>query len=175
MNNHLVVEENNSFHVNLLMLPIGLIVCAIIGGIMGFVSYNYFSLVIAFPAIMGIVAGLMAQKTVYRTDGKHSWWGMLLAILFALFTYGVFRYTEYYLTFEDYGTQIKAIATFRNYLDWSAAQGISISRASSSSSGFDLEGQGVWIFWGVEILIMLIVAYSSSQYSAPEKEEAQPE
>lgn len=172
MSNHLIVEDNNVVKFNLLMLPIAIIICVVVGAGMAYIGYNFFSLIIAFPIIMGLAGGFMAQKVISRTDGERSWWATLLGIVLALLVYGVYRYGEYYLTFQDYGTQIKAIATFRNYLDWSAAQGFSISRtgSSSSNSGVDIEGQGVWIFWGVEILIMLFMAFSSSHEASQEKD-----
>lgn len=164
MSNHVITEDHSTVQFNPLFLPIALIACGVVGGVLAFISYNYFSLIVIFPVIMGVVAGTMARQVVKQTDGGNSFKTILLAIVLALITYGVYRYAEYYLTFEEFGNRIKAIATFPNYLNWSAEQGISITRATQSdSSGLELTGQGVWIFWGVEILIMLFVAFSSSR------------
>lgn len=173
MNHPINIEGENALHVNLVMLPVALVVSAGIGAIAAYISYNFFSLVLVFPIIMGGVAGALAQKVVYRTDGKWSWWAAILGVVLALLLYAVYRYGDYYLTFEEFGTRIKAIATFRNYLDWSAEQGINISRTSSSSGGFNLEGREVWIYWGVEVAIILFMGLFTSQSQNKDQEEVE--
>lgn len=57
---------------------------------------------------------------------------------------------------DEYGT-----AGFPGYLQDVAAAGISITRTGSSSGGFTLDGTAAYIYWGVEILLILFCAVTN--------------
>lgn len=60
------------------------------------------------------------------------------------------------------------VDSFMDFLHWEAAQGISISKATSSSSGAPITGIGVWIYWSVELLVVAAVAYFMTRARASE-------
>ncbi len=60
-----------------------------------------------------------------------------------------------------------AVENFIDYLNWEAAQGITISK-TGTSSGAPITGIGVWIYWVIELLIVAVVAFLMTRVRAAE-------
>jgi hypothetical protein len=52
----------------------------------------------------------------------------------------------------------KQVSSFTSYIDWSARQGVSISRTRSQSKGLNLGYTGTYAYWGGEAVIVAVIA-----------------
>ncbi|MEP7291925.1 MAG: hypothetical protein ABI835_09080 [Chloroflexota bacterium] len=166
----------------ILLVLVGLISAIGVGLLLWAVeTYLNIYLIIAFPIIAGAIVGGALLLVVKAGKVRSPVIAGLIGLLAGALMYGVYHFAGYYITFrseartayiENSGRtptdaqldddlndilQDEVGATgFLGYLQLSAREGFSITRgvgSSSSSSGVDLSGTGVWIFWGVELLI----------------------
>jgi len=165
-----VVPAGGGILLVLLAVVSGLIVGGILWAIDNFI---HFYLVLAFPLFAGAIAGAVLALVVAS------------AVIAALVMYGTYHFAGYYVSFRG---EIRNLLVERGaksateadvdafadqilqsevgdtgllgYLKLNAREGITITRATAvtSETGMTLQGTGVWIYWGVEILLAALMA-----------------
>lgn len=153
-------------------------------------------LIVVFPlaaaAIVGGVLGLVVRAGKVRSP----LFAALVGLLAGLLMYGTYQFAGYYITFRNDAREAYIENTgrtptdealnreldglledevgaggFIGYLQLVAREGFSITRSfssSSSSSGVDLEGTGVWVYWGIELLVIVIITAALARKPATE-------
>lgn len=154
-------------------------------------------LIVVFPlaaaAIVGGVLGLVVRAGKVRSP----LFATLIGLLAGLLMYGTYQFAGYYITFRNdmrtafienarrtlndaaLDREIDArledeVGTggFIGFLQLVAREGFSITRSfsssSSSSSGVDLEGTGVWVYWGIELIVIVIITAALARKPATE-------
>lgn len=171
---------------SLIILLISAIVIGIIIGLIlwALEVYVNVSLVIVFPILAGALAGTILSRITVATKFRSWMLAFLIGILSGVVIYAASHFAMYYITFrgdirdflvesrEDASDEtVDLIANdflqdevgdtgFIGYMKLAAAEGFSITRnfSSSSSSGIDLQGDAVYIFWIVEAAIAAFMA-----------------
>jgi hypothetical protein len=176
----------------LMLLIIALVVGAILGGILFAIEYfTSFYLVLMFPLLAGFLAGGALALGV--NSGKVR--SPLLAILFGLIAGVVilttYHVASYYIDFRgDVRTELGKQGEppteaeldqfidqrltreygeggIMGYLRLVADEGFTITRtASVSANPIELQGDAVWIYWGVEMLVAAIAAAVAARGAA---------
>lgn len=179
----------------ILLLIVAVIAGAVIGGILwGVEHFTNFYLIVAFPIFAGFLAGLALAFVVKVGKIRSPIIAIFAGLVAALVMYGVYHFASYYITFRG---QVQEVAVeqqldltdaeidafineqlelefgssgFIGYMQLAAREGFSITRATSSSSsgGLEISGAGVWIYWGVEILLAAALAASAASSQAGE-------
>jgi hypothetical protein len=179
--------------IGLLLLVLTTILGGAVLGVVVALVGHYIYLVLLFPAIMGMVGGALIAAVVQRGDVHSPLLAGLFGILISLVAYGTYRYGEYYDAQrqfleglkERYGQVTEAGAAhaldqylldetgstgFIGFVLNDAKQGVTISKTGSSSSGSDMtfSGTGAWVYWGVELLIIVGIAALIARSAAAE-------
>lgn len=165
----------------ILLLLTMIVVGAIAGGIVAFVSVHLY-LVVLFPLLMGMVAGGAVALVVKTTRVRNPFLAAFAGILTGLAIYGVYQVGAYLLfrqsTIQDMITQgatdpNRASAAFDQvlqrrtgttgfigFLKYTAASGISIVPTDSASDTptDTLKGTAVYVYWGLELLGIVFIA-----------------
>ncbi len=155
----------------------GLIVGAAVAGMAHFIY-----LVLVFPIIMGLVGGAILVISVRRGKVCSPWVAGLFGILIGLVIYGAYRYGEYidaqaqvYDAAKADNSQVTeaqaadamdrflSSATgstgFMGFVLYNAQRGIRIvpttSPVSDNTSDLTFSGTWAWIYWGIELLIIV--------------------
>jgi hypothetical protein len=174
-----------SFGAIILMLLAAIIGGAVAGLAMWAVEYfTQFYLVIAFPIIAAFLVGGLLTLVVRAMKVQNIPAILLAGVVGGLVLYGVYHFATYLVTYrgsirtaiEENGETITdeeldsllneflqaeyGQSGFVGYLYDAAASGITITRAtgSSSGSGLELKDGLLWAFWGVELLLAIFVA-----------------
>jgi len=163
------------------MLILGVIVGAALGGVLWAIEhFTSFYLVLLFPLVAGAILGGVLAFIVRSSKVRNPLIAGLVGIVAAVVMYGVYHVASYYVTFrgqvrefiledsnetpsdEELDAIINAVLEsevgdtgFVGYLKLTAEEGISITRAtaSSSSSGLELKDELVWGYWVIEFLL----------------------
>jgi len=155
------------------LIPVVLVLAAAAGVVVGLVSRLVY-LVIAFPIVMGFVAALLAGLTYSRQLRLIT---LLVGLVCGLLIYGGYRATRYFIerqnlidqSMQQYGISAERASRtldevlkeetgsdgFIGYVKAMAKEGISITSSRSSSSPINLDEKATWIYWGIEILIVV--------------------
>jgi NAD/NADP transhydrogenase beta subunit len=158
------------------------------GGMLGELVYligEHLYLVIIFPLAMGLLGGVLINIAAHVGKVRNPALTMVFGVLIGLAIYGTYRYAEYYQGFRsDVRDEVKSYlgnqydendlqdyidlvledetgsTGFVGYVKLSADEGISItsSRASTTNSGAMFRGTGSYVYWGIELLVILFVA-----------------
>lgn len=146
--------------------------------------FTQFYLVIAFPIIAGVIVGGLLTLIVRGMKVQNVPAILLAGVVGGLVLYGVYHLATYFVTYrgnilelireddrnatqEEVDELLNAFlqdeygqSGFVGYLFDSAASGITITRAasSSSSSGIELKDTAWWIFSAVEMVMAIFVA-----------------
>ncbi len=174
-----------SFGGFLLLLVLAVVAGAALGGILFAVDYYiHFYLVLMFPILAGAIAGGLLARGVYSAKVRSPFVAFIVGLVCGVLIFAVYHVASYYVGFRgdvraiyvenageeptdaeltefiDFVLEDEVNDTgFVGYLKLIAKDGFSITRtASSSSSGIDLQGNAVFIYWGVEILIVALFA-----------------
>jgi hypothetical protein len=170
-----------------LLLLIATLIGSIVTGLILFAVEYYLNLylVFVFPILAGFIAAAFMMAAIQVGKIRNRWVPFLLGILGALLLYSTYHFAGYYIGFrgviqeevrqeltqeelteltdeileDEYG-----YPGFRGYMEYLTESGMNISRtlSASSSSGIDLVGSGVWIYFGLELLIiMLVMAFAT--------------
>src|SRR5579871_2337802 len=172
----------------LLLLLIAVLGGAVLGGILWAVDdLAHFYLVIVFPLFAGAIAGGIFRIGVRLGKVRSPLFALLMGILAGLIMFGVYHFADYYVTFRgtirdaitaSYNTTptdaqldqaINQELTnkvgdtgFVGYLKYYALQGFSITNSTfgetDTSDDMQLQGNVVYGYWVVEILIAAITA-----------------
>jgi hypothetical protein len=134
-------------------------VIVFVGGIVAFVDQQLgFYLIVLFPILMGALGGFVG-KTFAQQANISLVWAALIGILIGILTYFAYRYGDYLLFLPKLAAEgVTASVSFIEYTELQAELGITLSRVASSSSGIELKGQQVWIYWGAELLLIVVGA-----------------
>jgi hypothetical protein len=169
-----------------LLLLIATIIGSVVAGLIMFAVEYYFNLylVIFFPIIAGFIAAGAMALAIQVGKIRNRWVPFLVGILGAVLLYGTYHFAGYYIGFrgviqeetrqeltQDELTELTdeileeefGYPGFRGYMEFLVEQGVTINRTinTSGSSGIDLSGSGVWIYFGVELLVIaLVMAFS---------------
>jgi hypothetical protein len=169
----------------------------VIGGIVFAVSHLFY-LIILFPLLMGAVGGSILLLVVKSSKVRSPIIAGLFGLLMGVGIIGVNHFLTYYITdrndfrslaVEQYGDDISqeeldslmdeiliqetGSPGFIGDLKFNAQLGTTITR-SSSSSEVTLDERATWIYWGVELLIVMGIAAGMAMSAArqPFNEEA---
>lgn len=141
-------------------------------------------LAIVMVAVAGAIVGQLLVLVVRPGKVRNPLIAGAIGLLSGMLLYGVYQYADYYFTFRDemralyienvgeaptdaeLDQELDAIMQntvgdtgFVGYLRLTAEVGISLSRSpTSSSSGIELTGTGVLVYWGLEALLAAIIA-----------------
>jgi hypothetical protein len=175
-----------------------LTVCAVVAGVvLGLAMWaveHFFNLhlIILFPAIAAFLLSMVISAVVRAMRVQNLPATIVSVFMGGIVLYGAYHYLGYAVTYRgDIVSGVRAelpdatdaeIDEFMNiylqeaygqtgfigYLFDAAATGMTISRASSSSSssGIELSGAGVWALWAAELLVTLFVAIGTPIKSA---------
>ncbi|MCC6892940.1 MAG: hypothetical protein IT321_08985 [Anaerolineae bacterium] len=175
-----------SFGGFLLLLVLAIVAGAALGGVLFAVDYYiHFYLVLLFPIVAGAIAGGLLARGVYSAKVRSPFVAFIVGLVCGVLIFAVYHGLSYYIGFrnevkgfyvEDFGEE-PTDAELNEYIDFGlqdavddtgfvgymklvADQGFSITRtaSTSSSSGIDLQGNAVFAYWGVEILIAALFA-----------------
>lgn len=182
-----------SFGAIILMLLAAIIGGAAAGLALWAVEYfTQFYLVIAFPVIAAFLVGGLLTLIVRAMKVQNIPAIILAGIVGGLVLYGVYQFATYFVTFrgqvrEELTSNGREISDedldeiinrrlakdygqpgFLGYLQFAAETGITITRATSSSSsgGIELQGTAWWIFSAVELLLAIAVAAGTPMRAA---------
>ncbi len=164
-----------------LLLILAIISAAALGGVLFALDYYvHLYWVLIFPLVAGSIAGGLLARGVYTAKIRSPLLAGIVGLLCGVLMFGVYHAASYYVGFltdmrasyvENVGEEPTDAEFTRaldalledevgdtgilGYLKLTAREGFSITRSSvtSSSSGIDLQGDVVWIYWGVEILL----------------------
>jgi hypothetical protein len=165
---------------------IALILAAIIGSVLigglAFAVSHLIYLIILFPLIMGALGGGILAAVVKGTKIRSPFFALLIGLVMGVGILGVNRFAEYYIDFrneiitmaqESGGSDVPLdeIDQFINetleeetgspgfigYIKYSASLGTTITR-STGSSEMTLDERATWIYWGVELLFVSLIA-----------------
>ncbi|MBZ0277780.1 MAG: hypothetical protein K8I60_16660 [Anaerolineae bacterium] len=171
----------------LLMLIIGVIVAAIVGGILWAVdSYLHLYLVFAFPLFAGAIVGAVLVQIVKTTKTQSPIMAGLIGIIAGVVMYGAYHGASYYITFRGdlrttYTEQnrgkpptdeqldqfinlglmdVVGDSGFVGYLKLAAEVGFTITRttSSSSSSGIEIKDTWAFVYWAAEVVLAGLTA-----------------
>ncbi len=146
--------------------------------------YLQFYLVLVFPLIAGILVGGILGLGVKVGRVRSAVIAGLFGLIAGLLTIGTYHFATYYIGFrgeartalaEEGETPSEADVDaftdlvledevgeggFMGYMRLAAREGITITRTASSSTsgGTTFAGDATWIYWGVELLIVVIAA-----------------
>lgn len=152
---------------------------AVIGGIV-FAASHLIYLIILFPLLMGAVGGGLLALVVRGTKVRSPIIAALFGLIMGVGIVGVYRFAEYYIDFrneitnaahESEGNNITqeeidqfidltleeetGSPGFIGYLKYSASLGTTITR-SSGSSEMELDEKATWVYWGIELIIVML-------------------
>jgi hypothetical protein len=167
----------------LLMLIAGAVIGVGVGLLLWAVeTYVHIYLIILFPIIAGAIVGGVLAWAVRSSKVRSPLIAALIGLAAALVAYGTYHFAGYYITFrgdmraayiENSGRtptdaqlddELNELmqdevgdSGFLGYLRVVAREGFSISRTgvSTSSNAVDLEGDIVWAYWAVELLVIV--------------------
>lgn len=152
-----------------------------LAGLLQYAAYHFnFYLILVMPLLVGAVVGMaVVIPTMFRPVTTSSL--IALALIGGLIASGLYwgaRYTGYR---DEFAAHIQANSSgmsrddalalidqmsratygstgFSAFLADTAASGIGIARLGGSDSAFSLTGAGAYIYWLVEIVVMLAIA-----------------
>lgn len=161
----------------LLLIPVALALAVVTGGVVAFVS-QFVYLVVMFPLVMGAIAafcGMLVHTKSLRLVA------MLIGLLCGVVIYGSYRVGEYLIdrqkTIDKVTSQtgadpamasklldqfLKADTGYDGFIGYvisSAREGIQITRATSST-GIKLDEKATWIYWIIELIIVVALGAS---------------
>lgn len=155
--------------------------------------YLKFYLVLAFPIIGAFLVGGLLLLIVRASKIRNPLVAGLIAGLGGLIMMGTYHFASYFIGFRsevrtaieenagetiadaDLDEFINSVLKdevgqegFVGYLQYSAREGISITRATSTSDtgGIQLKDGLVWGYWGLELLIAIVVAWGMAARQA---------
>jgi hypothetical protein len=176
-----------------LLLIVALVAGAALGGILFAVEYyTSFYLVLLFPVLAGFLAGGALAWAVRAGKVRSPFVAAFFGLVAGLVILATYHAASYFIGFRSdvrealveqgeenisdvdldafIDTNLKreyGEGGFIGFLRLAADEGFSITRtASSSSSGIDLQGDAVWIYWGVELVIAMIAAAVAARGAA---------
>ncbi len=177
----------------LIALALGGLASIIMGGVLYAIEhYLHFYLILIFPGVAAFVAGLVLSAGVKAGKLRNAAIAALLGVVCSVLLIGTYHFAKYQLELKDlareqistpdkpasnaeveqavdeYLTGETGQKGFLGYLNLEAKQGISITRAGSSSRGLELTGIGFWIYSGVEFLIVLFLVTVTASSAAGE-------
>lgn len=165
-----------------------------VGALTYFVSRQFY-LVILFPLIIGALAGACIYGGVQLGRVRSPLIAMLFGVLAALATYGTYHYLTYAIGFygdlqdefkaqfdlelsdedaQELGDTILQEETGATgifaYMELTARDGITFSDAGRPTTQTDptIKGVAVWIYWGIELLLIAGVAAGIGRLRARE-------
>lgn len=166
----------------MMMLVLGAIAAVAVGMAL-WAAENFIGLylILVFPGIASFLLGGVLAFGVRVGKVRSPFIAVVIAILAGVLTMFVYHFAGYYITFRgevrsvmieqgspnptdrDVDDLVDLVLLdevgqtgFIGYMQLIAREGISITRAtSSSSSGVPITGAGVWIYWVVEVLIVV--------------------
>lgn len=176
-----------SFGGFILLLLLAVIGAAAMGGILFALDYYlHFYLILVFPIFAGAIAGGLLARGVYSAKVRSPILAGIVGLLCGVLMYGVYHFASYYFGFRtdmraiyvenagrqptdnEFTSELDALLQdevgdtgFLGYLKLTAKEGITITSTSSyasTSKGQTLEGDLVWGYYGVEILIAALFA-----------------
>ena len=163
-------------------LAFGLIAAVVMGGILFAIDhFVHFYLILIFPAAAGFAVGFALSAGVTAGKIRNGAVAMLIGVICGIATMGTYHFLSYQIGFKsdvkNAISQNGAAVTdrdeqaaedvfltdevkqtgFPGYLSYEAKQGITITRASSSS-GFSLKGPWAWGYFGLEVAFVMFIA-----------------
>jgi hypothetical protein len=181
----------------LLLLIAAVVSGLLFGGILWAIEHfaNLY-LVVLFPLVAGALAGGLLSFIVRSSKVRNPLIAMLAGLIAGIIIAGTYHFAGYYITFrgeirtafEESGeknvtdAQIDEFTDeilldevgdtgFLGYMKLNAREGITVSRvtgSSSSGSGITFQDTGAWIFWGVELLAIVLIAALLARRAAAE-------
>ena len=168
-----------------LLLVVALVGGAVIGGTLWAIEhFTNFYLVVLFPlaagAILGGILALVVRSSKIRSPIIAGLFGLAAGVI----AYGVYHFAAYYVTFRgevrtalvengakapsdgDVDELMNLVLRdevgdtgFMGYMNLMAREGITINRTvSTSSSGIHLQGTGAWVYWGIDVVAVALIA-----------------
>jgi hypothetical protein len=166
----------------LMALVYGLIAAVLVGGILFAIDHFIgFYLIILFPAVAGFIVGFVLSMGVTAGKIRNAGVAFLIGTVCGLATMGVYHFLDYQIGFKNdirnaisqpnvsvsdqdeqvaenaFLTQEVKQTGFMGFLNYQATQGITITR-SSSRNGLTLTNGWAWGYFGIEVLIVAIIA-----------------
>ncbi|HVO43060.1 MAG TPA: hypothetical protein VMT34_10570 [Aggregatilineales bacterium] len=168
-----------------------ILVALIAGGIVAFIANQFnFYLVMLFPLLMGIVAGGVTGLVVKSSKIRNPLVAALFGLLAGVGVYGVYHVGRYILfrqtTIQQIASENSVSQTeadvafdqvlkketgttgFIGFMKYRADAGISIVPTSSidTSGTISFSGQGVYIYWGLELLAIALISGTMASQQA---------
>ena len=154
-------------------------------------------LIVLFPIIAAAIVGGALGLVVRAAKVRSPLFATLIGLLAGLLMYGTYQFAGYYITFRNdmreifiensgrtptdaaFDRELNALmedevgsSGFIGYLQIVAEEGFSITRSfsssSSSSSGIELQGTAVWVYWGVELIVIMFITAALARKPAGE-------
>jgi hypothetical protein len=170
-----------SFGGFILLLVLAIISAAALGGVLFALDYYlHLYLVLIFPMFAGAIAGGLLVRGVYSAKVRSPLVAGIVGLLCGVLMFGVYHAASYYIGFrtdmrkiyvenagreptdEQFNKELDALLQDEvgstgivGYLKEVAKEGMSITSTNpgSSSTPVELQGNLVWGYWGVEILL----------------------
>jgi uncharacterized membrane protein YeaQ/YmgE (transglycosylase-associated protein family) len=153
---------------------------AIFGALVSLIA-NLVYLIILFPLVMGAIAGVLVSSTVRSGKIRNPGVAIVGAVLAGFVIYGAMWATDYFQFRNTVKTELlkdspkfdsskieelidlglmmeTGQSGFVGYVLYQDKQGVSIGRVTSSGKGVNLGPTFSWVYWGIELLIILWVA-----------------
>lgn len=164
-----------------ILLPVTIIVGgAAIGALFSLIS-SLFYLIFLFPVLMGVIGGVLIAMAVRSGKVRNPWVALISGLLIGIMIFGSMWVVNYFqfrnavkseivarapttnpAEVEPFIDETLAIATGRSgfigYVLLTGQEGVSIGRVGSGRNALNLGPPFSWVYWGLELLIILWLA-----------------
>lgn len=150
----------------------GLAAAVLVGFLASFIG-QWFYLVVLFPFLIGLVLGGVGMAFIKAGKLRNPRLAGIAAVLSGVMAMGTMHYFNYQRTLDavnkllpvDRGVLEDRIS-FAKYIDIRAKEGVTISRAAHNDKGMNLGYVGSYIYWLVELIVVVGVAWAMMHKTA---------
>lgn len=143
----------------------GLVAAVLVGFLAGFIG-QWFYLVVLFPFIIGFALGGAGIGLIKVGKLRNPLLAGIAAGLSGVMAMGTMHYVNYQRDLDTAAVKLAVDRaalengiSFARYLDLSAQEGVTISRATGKDKGMNLGYVGSYIYWLVEMILVAGVAW----------------
>lgn len=144
--------------VGVVLMTTLVVVAGLFLGVTASLVSRLFYLILIFPVAIGIGTGAAGMWGVKIGKVRNVFITGLIGFLGGCVAMFTMHYCDYLHALDQLPEVVQQQVNFIDYIDATAEQGVSISRATSSSKGINLGYVGTYIYYAVEVLIVAVIS-----------------